>query len=199
MRNLAFAGDEVGGYVAKATRTCGSFDGVYSSDEWLTRVKADVVFAFFGFNESFAGEEGPGEVQGGPGRISSRRRTRRTTTARARRASCSSRPSPRRNIPTRTSPTPEEQRESAALHRRHGRGARRRTASQFVDLFAPSQELFAEAARKERRSRINGVHLNEAGERRSRQQSTRRSSAMTRLPRTAGARKAPRGGEREER
>ncbi len=27
-------------------------------DQWLTKTKADVVFAFFGYNESFAGEEG---------------------------------------------------------------------------------------------------------------------------------------------
>ena len=34
----------------------------------------------------------------------------------------------------------------------------------FVDLFAPSQELFAEAARSKRPLTINGVHLNDEGE-----------------------------------
>ena len=29
-----------------------------SSDDWLTRTKADVIFAFFGYNESFAGKAG---------------------------------------------------------------------------------------------------------------------------------------------
>ena len=49
-RNLAVAGDEV------STRHRPENFG--SPDEWLARVKADVVFAFFGFNESFAGPAG---------------------------------------------------------------------------------------------------------------------------------------------
>src|SRR5262249_31347206 len=58
-RNLGFSGDEVGGYTTsprfeKRLRSA-SFG---SGDEWLARVKADVIFAFFGYNESFAGKEG---------------------------------------------------------------------------------------------------------------------------------------------
>ncbi len=49
-RNLAFAGDEVG--------TWHRIDGFGSRDEWLKKVQADVVFAFYGFNESFKGYEG---------------------------------------------------------------------------------------------------------------------------------------------
>lgn len=44
-RNLSFAGDEVG--------TWHRIDGFGTRDEWLTKVKADVIFAFYGFNESF--------------------------------------------------------------------------------------------------------------------------------------------------
>ena len=32
--------------------------GFGSPDEWLTKVQADVIFAFFGFNESFQGKAG---------------------------------------------------------------------------------------------------------------------------------------------
>ncbi|MCA9248435.1 MAG: HEAT repeat domain-containing protein [Planctomycetales bacterium] len=39
-------------------------EGFGSQDEWLSRVKADVVFAFFGFNESFAGEKGLDDFKG---------------------------------------------------------------------------------------------------------------------------------------
>lgn len=50
IRNLGFAGDEV----ANRMRS----EGFGSPDEWLEREKADVVLAFFGYNESFAGEAG---------------------------------------------------------------------------------------------------------------------------------------------
>src|SRR5437868_4997508 len=50
VRNLGFSGDEL-------TLRLRSFH-FGSPDEWLTRCKADVVFAFFGYNESFAGEAG---------------------------------------------------------------------------------------------------------------------------------------------
>jgi len=49
-RNLAVAGDEV------STRHRPADFG--SADEWLKKTGADVIFAFFGFNESFAGREG---------------------------------------------------------------------------------------------------------------------------------------------
>src|SRR5205823_6260291 len=58
-RNLGFSGDEVAGFTDQPDNNrrlrSASFG---SSDEWLTRCQADVVFAFFGYNESFAGEPG---------------------------------------------------------------------------------------------------------------------------------------------
>lgn len=50
IRNLGFSGDEV------VTRLRSENFG--TPDQWLERTKADVVIAFFGFNESFAGEKG---------------------------------------------------------------------------------------------------------------------------------------------
>ncbi len=49
-RNLAFSGDEV--------QTWHRVDGFGTRDEWLAKVKADVIFAFYGNNESFKGYEG---------------------------------------------------------------------------------------------------------------------------------------------
>jgi putative heme-binding domain-containing protein len=49
-RDLGFSGDEL----AHRERS----DGFGSPDEWLTRCKADIVFAFFGYNESWGGEAG---------------------------------------------------------------------------------------------------------------------------------------------
>src|SRR4051812_45495586 len=50
VRNLAVSGDEI------TTRHRSENFG--TPDDWLTRVGADVIFAFFGFNESFKGPEG---------------------------------------------------------------------------------------------------------------------------------------------
>ncbi len=49
-RTLAFAGDEV--------HTWHRIDDFGTRDEWLAKVQADVIFAFYGFNESFKGYEG---------------------------------------------------------------------------------------------------------------------------------------------
>ncbi len=49
-RNLAAAGDEVA--------TWQRSENFGSRDQWLGKVKADVIFAFYGFNESFKGYDG---------------------------------------------------------------------------------------------------------------------------------------------
>jgi hypothetical protein len=56
---LAFSGDEIGGFLNKPIAHLRQrSENFGSNDDWLQRVKADVVFAFFGFNESFAGPAG---------------------------------------------------------------------------------------------------------------------------------------------
>jgi putative heme-binding domain-containing protein len=51
-RNLGFAADEIAPSLRLRSANFGS------PDSWLTQTKADVIFAFFGYNESFAGEAG---------------------------------------------------------------------------------------------------------------------------------------------
>ena len=50
VRNLGFSADELN--LRLRSKDFGT------PDEWMTRLKADVVFAFFGYNESFAGNDG---------------------------------------------------------------------------------------------------------------------------------------------
>src|SRR6185295_446636 len=64
-RNLAVPGDEVAGFLAESGNKKDAnnnyrmrSENFGSSDDWLTKEKADVIFAFFGFNESFAGDAG---------------------------------------------------------------------------------------------------------------------------------------------
>ena len=47
IRNLGFAADEITSHMRS--------DGVPTQDAFLTMSKADVIFAFWGFNESFKG------------------------------------------------------------------------------------------------------------------------------------------------
>src|SRR5205809_642295 len=49
-RNLAASGDEVA--------TWHRSENFGSRDDWLTKTGADVIFAFYGFNESFKGDAG---------------------------------------------------------------------------------------------------------------------------------------------
>lgn len=50
VRNLGFSGDELN--LRLRSKDFGT------PDQWLTRLQADVIFAFFGYNESYAGEAG---------------------------------------------------------------------------------------------------------------------------------------------
>jgi putative heme-binding domain-containing protein len=56
IRSLGFSGDELSLRLRSAN--------FGSPDEWLARVKADVIFAFFGSNESFAGKDGLAKFRG---------------------------------------------------------------------------------------------------------------------------------------
>src|SRR6218665_2391514 len=49
-RNLGFSGDEINHRIRSSN--------FGTPDEWLTRCEADVIFAFFGYNESWKGEAG---------------------------------------------------------------------------------------------------------------------------------------------
>jgi hypothetical protein len=50
VRNLGFPGDEL--------KTRSREENFGSPDQWLTKTEADVVFCFFGYNESLRGEAG---------------------------------------------------------------------------------------------------------------------------------------------
>jgi uncharacterized cupredoxin-like copper-binding protein len=58
-RNLAFSGDEVNTW----HRTGDAPEDFGTRDQWLAKVKADVIFAFYGYNESFKGYEGIDEFK----------------------------------------------------------------------------------------------------------------------------------------
>ncbi len=156
-RNLAVAGDEV----AIRPRA----DGFGSPDEWLSRVKADVILAYFGFNESFKGPQGIPHFKDeldqylkatlkqhyggkGPPRI------------------VVFSPIANEETPDPNIPDPTANNANIALYTAAMREVAQANGVPFIDLFAPTQQLFAEAAKSKTPLTINGVHLTEEGDRR---------------------------------
>ncbi len=156
VRTLAVAGDEVD--------TWHRSQGFGSRDEWLAKTGADVVFAFYGGNESFAGEAGlprfradltqfVGELRAktfganGPMRV-----VLFTPIA-----------SERHQDPAFPDPTQHNldlQRYAAAIA-----DVAQQQEVACVDLFAVSQQLFADAAARSHSLTVNGLHLTDAGDR----------------------------------
>ncbi len=156
VRNLAVTGDEL------TTRARSKDFG--SPDEWLTRVGADVVFAFFGFNESFAGPEGLNKFK-----------TDLDTFLRDTRAKTYGTRGPPQIVlfsPIANEAHPDKNFEVPAANNRNlalyaaamAEVASDRAGVTFVDLYAPSQKIFADAAKAGQPLTINGVHLNRAGD-----------------------------------
>src|SRR5436190_1834207 len=155
VRNLAAAGDEV--VIRHRSENFGS------PDEWLTRVKADVVLAFFGFNESFKGYAG----------IEQFRKDLDQYLKDLRAKNYSGKGPPRVVL---FSPIAAEKHQDANFPDPAARNAAlsdyaaamadvaKANGVQFVDLLKPSQELFAAAARRGRSLTANGIFLTEEGD-----------------------------------
>lgn len=151
IRNLGFSGDEI------TVRNRSSNFG--TPDEWLTKNKTDVVFAFFGYNESFAGEEG----------LPKFKEDLRSFILKTKAQKYNGQSSPRVVI---FSPVFHQDLKDASLPDGKANNARLKLYASamsevakgekvtFVDLFQLTSTPFAES--KEALS-INGVHLNDKG------------------------------------
>ena len=155
VRNLAVAGDEV------VTRHRSENFG--SPDDWLKKVEADVVFAFFGYNEGFKGYDGLEKFK------SDLDKFLKDTLAR----NYSGKGAPRIVL---FSPTADEKHLDPNLPDPSANNSRlqdytsamadvaKANGVQFVDLFKPSQELYATAARDGRSLTVNGHYLTPEGD-----------------------------------
>ncbi|MEO6567794.1 MAG: PVC-type heme-binding CxxCH protein, partial [Opitutaceae bacterium] len=156
MRNLAFAGDEV------VTRARSKDFG--TPDDWLTKVQAGTVFAFFGYNESFAGPEGLAKFKEDLATFLRETRAKNYNGVAAPRIVLFS-PIATEKLPDPNFAfNPTINANLAVYTQAMADVARGQEGVRFVDLFAPSLELFAEAAKTKTPLTINGVHLSEAGE-----------------------------------
>ncbi|MGV3531256.1 MAG: PVC-type heme-binding CxxCH protein [Chthoniobacteraceae bacterium] len=163
IRNLAFSGDEVGGYIEKGDKNLRlRSEGVYSSDEWLTRVKADVVFAFFGGNEAFAGEAGLEKFRKDLDAFLKETKAKNYSGKGAPRIVLFSPIAAEKhqdpNFPDPAKLNADLQKYTAAMAE-----VAKANEVPFVDLFAPSQQLYAKAAQEKRSLTLNSFHLTEEG------------------------------------
>ncbi|MDB6152532.1 MAG: dehydrogenase [Chthoniobacteraceae bacterium] len=150
-RNLSFSGDEI------VTRP--RLDGFGTPEQWLTKVKADVVLEFFGFNESFAGYDGIEKFKADL--------TKLISTAKA--ASFNGKSAPRlvlfspiaqEKMADVNMPDPERNNTNLQNYTTAMAEVAKANDVQFVDLFTPSQKLYKEA--KEPLT-FNGIHLTMEG------------------------------------
>jgi glucose/arabinose dehydrogenase/azurin len=155
VRNLAAAGDEV----ALRHRS----ENFGTPDEWLARVKADVIFAFFGYNESFKGYAGLEKFRKDLDQYLKEVRSKNFSDKGPPRvvlfSPIASEKHQDPNVPDPTANNAALSDYAAAMA-----DVARANGVQFVDLFKPSQELFATAAKRGRSLTVNGTYLTEEGD-----------------------------------
>ncbi len=171
IRNLGFSGDEV------ATRLRSKNFG--TPDEWLsgkgdaiggyqenrlagTNTKADVIFAFFGYNESYAGQEGLPAFRQQLGDWIDHTLAQKYNGKSAPRVVLFS-PIAHEDLHNPDLPDGRENNVRLELYTKAMGEVAQAKGVKFVDLFTPSRQLYASAKSP---LTFNGVHLNADGNRR---------------------------------
>ena len=154
-RNLAAAGDEVATWVRS--------DNFGTRDEWLTRARADVIFACYGYNESFKGDAGLDKFKQDLDKFLKDAKTKNYSGKAAPRVVLFSPIAAEKSNDPNLPPT-EKTNENLKKYTAAMAEVAKANSVQFVDLFALSQELFAAAAKAGKPLTFNTVHLTESGD-----------------------------------
>lgn len=154
-RNLAAAGDEV------VTRHRSENFG--TPDEWLTRVKADVILAFFGYNESFKGADGLPKFRTDLDKwLKDTKAKNYSGKGAPRLVLFSPIAAEKHRDPNFADPAPVNA--NLALYTAAIAEVAKANGVPFIDLFQPSQQLYATAASQGTSLTINGFLLGESGD-----------------------------------
>ena len=154
VRNLAVAGDEVN--FRHRSENFGT------PDEWLAKVKADVILAFFGFNESFKGPEGLEKFKSDLDQFLKETKTKNYSgKGNPRVVLFSPISAERHQDPNLRDAVANNQR--IELYARAMLEVASANGVQFVDLFTPSDTLYAQARNAAKSLTINGMHLSAEG------------------------------------
>src|SRR5262249_55751762 len=127
----------------------------------LTNTQADVVFAFFGYNESFAGQAGLGKFKRDLESFIQHTLAQKYNGKSAPRLVLFS-PIANENLHNRTRPDGTENTQRLELYTQAMAEVAQAQGVTFVDLFHPTRALYPQATRP---LTINGVHLNDEGNR----------------------------------
>jgi putative heme-binding domain-containing protein len=176
VRNLGFSGDEL--TLRLRSQSFGTPDqwlagsapvpepnrlvtriGVRDNRFETTNTRADVVFAFFGYNESFAGKEGLAGFTRDLDAFIKHTLQQKYNGKSAPRLVLFS-PIAHEDLHDRNLPDGRDNNRRLALYTDAMAQVARANGVPFVDLFRPTQELYRKAAKP---LTINGVHLNEHG------------------------------------
>lgn len=154
-RNLAVAADEVD--------TWHRSEQFGSRDEWLTWTQTDVIFAFYGLNESFDGYEGVEKYKQALEKfIKDSAKQNYGGKGAPKIVLFSPIAAERHQDPN--FPDPKEVNERLQNYVAAMADVAKANGVQFVDLYTPSQQLFKEAAAKGKSLTVNGLHLTDEGE-----------------------------------
>jgi putative heme-binding domain-containing protein len=126
----------------------------------LTNTKADVIFAFFGYNESFAGQEGLEKFKGELAKQIDHWKSQKYNGHSAPRIVLFS-PIAHENLGDRNLPDGKENNPRIALYTQAMAEVAKDKEIVFVDLFTPSLTLYEKYTEP---LTINGIHLNEKGD-----------------------------------
>ncbi|HTL16172.1 MAG TPA: PVC-type heme-binding CxxCH protein [Patescibacteria group bacterium] len=152
-RNLGFNGDEV-----KQRMRCENFG---SPDDWLRRTRTDVVFAFFGYNESFGGPGGVAAFKQDLASFVQQTLPQRYDGTNVAQVILFS-PVGHENLHDPNLPDGSANNANLKIYTEAIREVAAEAKVTFVDLFAPSLALYSKATKP---LTSDGIHLNEAGHR----------------------------------
>jgi putative heme-binding domain-containing protein len=152
-RNLGYSGDEL------TTRLRSASFG--SPDTWLEKTKTDVVFAFFGYNESFQGEPGLAKFNADLDAYLKGLLAKKYNGATPPRVVLFS-PIAHEDLRDKNLPDGKENNARIKLYSEAMAKVANSNAVAFVDLYTPTLELYKAAKTP---LTINGIHLNEDGDR----------------------------------
>jgi glucose/arabinose dehydrogenase/azurin len=155
-RNLSAAGDEVSTWYRS--------ENFGSRDQWLGRVKADVIFAFYGFNESTKGSEGLAKFKADLDKFVKETKSKNFSGKGAPRIVLFS-PVANERHQDRNFPDPEANNANLTAYTAAMEEVAAANSVQFVNLFAPSKKLYTEAAQRGQSLTVNGHYLSEEGDR----------------------------------
>src|ERR1044071_267497 len=155
-RNLAASGDEVA--------TWHRSENFGSRDDWLAKTRADVIFAFYGFNESFKGREGLDKFKADLDRFLKETRTKDYGGTGPPRLVLFS-PIANEKVNDPDLPDPASNNANLQLYTAAMAEAAKANDVPFVDLFGVSQRLYAQAAKQGQALTFNTFLLTEAGNR----------------------------------